>query len=504
MAAIATGSDREATSAPDPVTDVIGVATRRVTLLLVAAAAVMLCTTMAAEPSRMSWWWSVALGAAAVAFTLFATRARRRYLSPFLFAIFFTLGYVVVFIQLLSRRENIPPIGFGSLGSFDFTDEAFVPAALAIGGGLLGLATGAKLGELLFPAPGEGTRAQMRPLDVRLVWGWFAVASLVVVVSFYLGVGRTGISNEVVLPARLTGILVIGKTYLIPAVGAILLNVALHRGDRAIVTVLLGQLLVLGVATSVTSLSRGAIVYCVVAPIMFLLSHGRRAPWARWLALRFGAIALVSMVFVVALVADLRRVAFEGRGFSAEQSIEVVRRREDVVDENAVQAFFELAAERTGGMRELLAVTTSTDLHRLGSPAEIFMGDESEIERMTIGVFGFIPESSGSVAFGLGFGLWGMFATSGSTLIVFLGSAVVMFFLVGIEHLFARYGQAGAGFMVSSLVGFRLWGQPLVGEIVRLLFVIAFAHALLWWLVRPQDVAVARLGPQPRRSSMRS
>jgi hypothetical protein len=497
---VVTGVTNAAAEEVESRRDAVGVATRWVVRTVVMLAAITLCVTMAREPTRMTWWWSVALGGSAVGFAFFATGRGRRYLSPLLFTVFFTLGFVVVFSQLLTRRDAIPPIGFGSVGAFDFTDAAFLPAALAIGAGLVGLAAGALAGEAMLADVRGRNHARARALDPRLVWGWFGAGALVIVISFYLGVGRTGIDNAVVLPGRITGILVIGKTYLIPAVGALLLNVALHREDRAVVAVLLGQLLVLGVATSITSLSRGSIVYCVVAPIMFLISHGRRAPWARWLAVRFALVAVVAMVMVVSLVKDLRAVAFEGRGFSAEQSIEVVSRREGVVDEAAVQGFFELAAERTGGMRELLAVSNAEDVHKVGATAALFFGDEFEIERLTGAVFGFIPENSGGVAFGLGFGMWGMLAASGSLVVVLLGSMLVMLFLVTIEHLFARRGQAGAGFMVSSLVGFRLWGQPLLGEVVRFLFVIAFAQAMLWWLLARGEPGVALVrAPEPSR-----
>ena len=124
------------------------------------------------------------------------------------------------------------------------------------------------------------------------------------------------------------------------------------------------------------------------------------------------------------------------------ESVSLVARQEEV-DSDAFNAFLDLVVERIGGLRELLGVTSSTE-NKFSSTWVVFSGgDPAAVERITYRTFGFVPSTAGGLAFGLGFGLWGTLALSGSSVVVFLGSLLTMLMLTGIEEIFNVADKGG-------------------------------------------------------------
>ena len=108
---------------------------------------------------------------------------------------------------------------------------------------------------------------------------WLVVSLSIILLAWYLRIGRTGITDQTALPFKMTGILVVSRTYVIPASGAILFSTALKVDNKRVVATILPMLLVVGSIGAIASLSRGFIVFCVFPPIMFMLLEGRERPW---------------------------------------------------------------------------------------------------------------------------------------------------------------------------------------------------------------------------------
>jgi hypothetical protein len=296
----------------------------------------------------------------------------------------------------------------------------------------------------------------------------------------------------VVLPFRLNGIIVMIKAVLVPGVGGLVLNWALARDDKKAVKQTLIMMLVVGSVGSITSLSRGYIMFCVVPPILFMVVSENCSKWQRTIAARGVLAAVVLGLAVTTVATGLRAVAYERR-----RTVHSVTSAdlEGKDSRSLVLDYLGLFVERFGGLRELLAVATTS---RPGERDawQLFAADDDGLvmAKAIEDTFGFVIENEGNLAFGVGLGFWGTFAFGGVVWIFFASMALVLL-LIAIEFAFRKRGQEAGGAVIASLLAFRMWGQPSWFDLSRFLAMIFVAFVLV---MVAQGPGVRTLGPAVR------
>lgn len=179
---------------------------------------------------------ALALALLGTALTAFATAPSRRFYTPVVWAMFFSLGCVVSFGDLLLNEATYRSHRTPLTGAFAYTDAEMWQAALVMALGVAAIMAGTLLAERVL-MPG-GRRATAGPEFRSVTWArvsillWtFGGLALTLFLSSR-GIGRTGMTNQTELPFRLAGVLTLARAYLVPCFGMLILNMLMRGGLR--------------------------------------------------------------------------------------------------------------------------------------------------------------------------------------------------------------------------------------------------------------------------------
>jgi hypothetical protein len=438
------------------------------------AAAVWVLYGAATSPTRLSVAWGVALGAAGIALTLYATSPKRRFITPLAFALFFDLGFVVAFGSIARDPADIPKVGFGAIGRFDFTDGALAWPAAVIGAGIAGILVATWLAERALPLLGRPAEPRHTPrVSASVVgFGWLVLGAGLVVACGVLGLGRTGLTNETVLPFAIGGLLVYLRDVLAPALAAFALMSALREGRSLLALGILLATFLLAVLGSLAAASRGHFVIALLPAFILVLQQDGASPRFRRLALPTLAVFILTSGAVMTAVNGLRDRAYSAQSLSMADSMSAFKEAGPSREENTGwTAVASLATDRVGGMRELLAISGCRLRGAAPAWALISSGDVNVIERIEAESFGFVPLTNRSLALGVGFGFWGAISLLDNVLVVLFATILLLLLPLLVEAVFLRFGERATGQVLAALLALALWGQPSTFGTTRFLFV---------------------------------
>jgi hypothetical protein len=419
-------------------------------------------TAFATAETELSVLWAIAISILAVFLQFYTTGKHRIFVVPSFVALLFATGHPLSLGALVNQSAGIPSDGWGSVGRFAFTNDAMTQPFLTIASGVCGIAVGTRLSEMLWTGLRSRTvlRKAADPSYYSLI-AWALLCAAVIAICALLGIGRVGLSDAAELPFRLGGILVIGRGYLLPVLGARLVQQALDaEGQKRLIPALF-MVAAVGAVASFGSLSRGLGALYMVPVMMFVVFHqsSRGRPIRR-----LGIVAglMVAVLAIGGFVVSVQRTTvYAGDGWMSASEFAGETEQGGGFLGSVLNGSGALIGDRLGGVSVFLALMSGPGRHPdLWAPIEIMNGDDLLIEQVSREALGFVPETSGGLAFGVGLTLWGLLGLGGPVFMPFLGSLVLMLLVCSIEGSLAYYGEEGMGAVLGCLVAFNEWGQP--------------------------------------------
>ncbi len=414
------------------------------------------------------------------------TRSRRRYYSPLIFTIFYFLGYLLSFTDILLNKEDMPVSGFMAIGSFGFTNEEFFPIALTIFVGMSGIIVATFSAEKIFKHFHVIKAKRIEPVLFSIktitlrnwVWTWFVFSVTLIMLMWHLEIGRIGLKGATTLPFKLVGIFFFLRNVVIPFGGLLLLGLSLNADKKGLTKLLLWMLILVGALGSFAGISRGYFVFTVFPAFLFMLLTSYKSDWKRRILFRYMFGSVIMTVVLVVLVQNLRDVGFATGDLSVYESYRILTAWSDFDPLKAISTFISLATARIGGMRELLA-NVSSGVNDIYAPWAIFISDSVYIQSLLLSVFGFVPFTSDTHAFGIGFGFWGMLALSGSYAVIFLGTTISCLLVLFVEELFIRKGAYSVAWFFAVYLCISIWGNIYLFMLARNAIMIALCYAIM-------------------------
>lgn len=406
--------------------------------------------------------WAVAIALLVLLLQIFSTARRRLFVAPAFLGLIIGTGFPLSLAALVGRWAWIPSAGWGSVGRFSFTDEAMVrPFQVVVAGGV-GVIIGTRLSELMWSGLRTTVVTRVRFPATRLqLIAWALACALVIGVCGLLGIGRTGLQDSFALPLRLNGILVFARWYLMPTLGALLVHRALTSARQEGLIVTLTVVAAVAILASFGALSRGLGAVYIVPVMFFAVTYQSALGLSLRPLLWFAAVALAALALVGTVVTIQRTTMYSGYGRMSMEDVAAQVSEGSGPAQQVLGQFDEMMGSRLGGVDGLLAVVSGPGREPDPSfPLRLFIGDDDLGKQMFLEAFGFLPETTGGLAFGMGFSLWGLLAFGGTILIPLTGSALLVVLMCAIEASLARYACEGMGAVLASLVAFESWGGP--------------------------------------------
>lgn len=433
----------------------------------------------------------VFLWAIGMVLVLFGTSPARCYYSPLIFAMWFHLGCVLSFVDLIVNEALHRAHPNPATAAFAFTDGEMWTALtfMLVGVGAV-VATTIVYEKLL----ARGTASLPRTFrDSRVatqaVAGWIVFSLLLSILLIFLQIGRTGLVNKTDLPFHLAGLLSFTRSYVVPSFGLVIVDLLLNGRHALVLKAMFVGLLVVGLAGSIAALSRGYMGFLVISlSLYFVVNWGRHRFTMRTLA--YWILGAVPLLLVgIFVVNTLREKGFSGQELSlpAVFSYIVESRLTDLG--LILTDFFNLAVGRIGGLQELLGALSAPHIWDAGNPWYLFVENEAMMAWLQRSVLGFTTYGDASVGFGYSFSLWGSLALSGSLWIVFLGTAAYVVALLAMEEIFFRIELPVVALVMAVNVGFQFWGfankticSNLFGIVLIIYIIARFAFRSGRWL----------------------
>lgn len=440
---------------------------RRILLLfgLIISAYVMVVFAL---DDSLNFLWGVMLASIGF-FSLFIyTKRRRRYYTPLIITIFYFMGYLLSSSNILLNKVNISRTGFGAIGSFMFTDSNFLTLFLVIFAGMSGIMTVTLIAEKIFRHgrfifTSKEMGSYFLPKKQLCMWIclWFCFSVVVLIVMWHLEIGCLGLKPKTRLPFRLVGLFIYLRSIFIPFCGLLFLDICLRSGWKRLGSMVLVLLIIIGIIGSLSAASRGVVVFTVFPAILFLLFTSRGNNLSQKLFVRFFAISFICTLVVIFIVGFERNIAYGTISWNLSDAKNLLTNLNlhefDFLE--AVVSFMALATDRIGGIRDLMAVASS-NVSGIEIPVKLFMGTLGRNLSSSIcySVKGFNPITSGGLAFGITYGMWGQLFLSKSYLAVYLGTVLLVGIIICLEEVFLRKGLHSVALLVSILLGIQFWG----------------------------------------------
>lgn len=406
----------------------------------------------------------VSLASLGFVMNMFAISPQRRHFTPLIWALWFNLGCVLSFADLLLNEATYSSQYMPLTGAFAFTDPEMWRAILVlIVGSASVMATAAVGGKVLSrsrPIETYGSRLPSLRSPLTMVLSWTG-ASLAL--ALFLGsrqIGRTGLVDQTVLPFHLSGFLNFSRTFLVPCTGILILDLLMSGGHRRLGKLMLLCLGLVGLVGSLTTLSRGYLGILVLVTSLYLfISSGRHSISLRSMLQQLPFVVLFLSVGVF-YVNYLRNFGYAAQKMDIGNTVSFMSRGTLADTAGIFHTVFLLATSRIGGLQELLAVLSAPHVWQLSNPLQMFLGNGDDSAWLLREVYSFVSYSDGTVATGMGFGLWGTLMLSGSLIVTAIGSMMCVLFSLIVEEIFFRLGARSVALCLAVYIGLQLWGFP--------------------------------------------
>jgi len=425
----------------------------------------------------MSTLWLVGLIVVSFGLVMGCTLPRRRFVAPSFLIIMLGTSYPLTLARLMLKGDDNPLIGWGSLGAFDFTNEAAGMVAWPLLSCFVGLLVGTIGAERIWrsipDAPAKATSFECP--GYLSIAGWVFLSVGLIATCSILGIGRTGILDNTTLPLKLNGVLVYARTYLLPALAAGLVQAAVASPKQSRLVACLVLLIVVAGIGSVAATSRGLVMYYVIPVFLFAATYqaylGR--PLRRFVAPVVAC--LFSMAVAGYITTTMRTTLFTGDGWMAASEL-----AGDGVSSSlgkSLDTFLDLVSYRLSGLGDSLAILTSLGSHDdPRTTLAIFSGDVQVTTEVLRSALGFELRSPDGMAFGIGIPLLASAGLGGSFLVPFLTSVLLVIGGCLVEAVFSSCSERATGAVLGCLLIQRTWEIPTWFQLWRSIVMIAFIY----------------------------
>lgn len=402
----------------------------------------------------------ICIGGIGIALTAFAVSPTRAYYSPMVFSVWFNLGCVLAFGDLLINEAAHRAHPNPATGAFAYTDGEMWRAIACLGVGVIGIVVATVLSErwISKEVPSQPRMLRDKGVVVRAVLGWTVVGVSIALLLMYFQIGRTGLVNRTELPYHLGGLLSFARGYLIPAIGVLIVDLIVNGKQGWALKYMFAALLLVGFLGSVSALSRAYLGFLIIALALYLVVNlGRHRFGVRSLALWIAGGAPLLLIGIF-LVNTLRESGFAGHELNLSSTYDFIVQSRMTDVGLILSDFFNLAVGRIGGLHELLGALSAPHAWELSNPWRIFLDDGVTALWLQKTVLGLVMHVDETVGFGYSFGLIGTLSLSGSLLIVFVGTAIYLMALMALEEFFFRIGASAVALSLAVNIGFQCWG----------------------------------------------
>ncbi len=400
------------------------------------------------------------LAAIGFALVVFATSPARCYYSPLVFSMWFNLGCVLSFADLMINEAIHRSHPNPATAAFAFTDGEMWLGVSYLAVGALAIVVATLFAEKFVArdTPSRPRAFRDQGIAVKAVIGWTVLSLILMVVLAYLQIGRTGLVNKTELPFHLAGLISFTRSYAVPVFGLLIVDMLVSGKYGLILKCMFVGLVLVGLAGSITSLSRGYLGFLVIAlSLYFVVNLGRHRANSRSLIL-WVAGAAPFLLLSIFLVNSLRDKGFAGQELSI-SSVGSYIGASRLTDLGLILTdFFNLAVGRIGGLQELLGTLSAPHVWDARNPWYLFMENEEVMSWLQRGVLGFVTYGDATVGFGYSYSLWGSLALGGSMWHVLVGTCAYLAALLAMEEAFYRINLPVISLVLTVNVGFQFWG----------------------------------------------
>lgn len=389
----------------------------------------------------------------------YGTGKSRTYFTPLFFGAYYSLGFLGTLSLVISKLEEVKIDGHGGYGSFQFNNYHFEGFVIATISGALGLICGIllfqrfTLGQKIGP-----TMWSESAQSSRIITFWFIATILNILVLWSLGIGQAGLVAGTRLPRGIATAMVYTKNLLSPCIGLLFLEVALRESRIKRVGIILVALFIIGLIGTIGGLSRGYFVSTFGVAIIYAILRNWGAIRGSRRLVGYAIVGCMALPFVTYLVNEMRVAGYGQGSAKITNAVDIRGIATGFALDDALEQVLALATERIGGSRELMAAQSS-GISNLYAPIALFIGDDDEIANLHIAVFGFLPNQDNTTAYGVEFGLFGMFALSGHYIVIFVGCLLGGLLVIYIESRFTERNLGSAALFFVVYFGSMVWGN---------------------------------------------
>lgn len=450
----------------------------------------------------LNFFWGPLLAGIGLLSLFIYTKPKRRYYSPVIFTLFYFLGYLLNLAYILLNKGEMPVTGWGSIGTFGFTDSEFLPVVFVIFAGMSGIVTATLIAEKLFrdrgtsPAVGSVTFGFESKKRLTIwTWLWFAFSICLIILMLHLEIARVGLAHKTYLPYKLVGAFYFLRQIFIPFFGILLLDISLRNNQTKLANLILVLIVIIGVLIGLGGVSRGGFCFMVFPPLVYLLFTSQRNNLNKKLFLRFFMVTVIAGALVVPLIQLLRDVAYVDRALNMGTVLELVGRRNlsDFDFFKAIPSFFSFIAFRTAGISELLAVASS-GIEGIEIPFKLLMGIEFENLSSSVlySVYGFIPKVNEDLVFGITYGMWGMLFLSRSYVVVYFGTIFYLGIIIIFEEIFIRKSMHSTALVFATVFGYQVWETANSYLLSRYIVALLFCYLFMLFFLKSMRTRLRR------------
>jgi hypothetical protein len=409
-----------------------------------------------------------------------AFKGTNRYYSGFLFLIFYTLGYPIYLAVMYLTIDEYTIGGWMGIGNFNFESEQLKELSLAGMLMMFGIVIGISIYNRIRSRVRNISLSKSDTVDATLLKAyvsyWFFGSMALILFMGALGIGRTGLQDEVVLPFGLKGIIYYVRIILVPMVGMFLLDKAVQSKNYKIQNRVLVYLFIIALTVAALVLSRSDLILIIGPALMFVVTHedANVSKQGRSLVIK----SALLIVFGTQLVQFYRNLSFSSEGamgLSFEQIVVILQAMDF---QSITNNLLTLLTVRQGGARDM-AVALNSSYQSIGYVWDFFW--QINEQNFMIDVWGFdldVIDQEGK-SYGTGFNGFGWYGFGRSMPTIFLLSLITGMFSAWVEYKFVKSAFRGPQFFIVIFITISLWNSFVWGRFWRIVPIIIIAHFVL-------------------------
>ena len=283
---------------------------------------------------------------------------------------------------------------------------------------------------------------------------------------YLLGIGRTGLEDNIHLPFGLKALLYYTRIIFIPLVGLFFLQIAYNQKNEKLLISIFIKLLLVAILISFSSLSRSDIILTLFPTLLFLYSYNSINFKKKLRKIIF--ISLLIIVSTTQIVQLYRNFSYNSNSNTTASFTEIAEFAGEFTPKDVLDNLITLLTIRQGGARDLGVVLNSTYNDSKYVYQYFFQINE---ENFMYDVWNFNPDEFlvEGKTFGTGFNGFAWYAFGNNFLVVFILSLITGFIFTFIENQFKRNDLIALQLWVSFFIALLCWNSFLWSKFSRII-----------------------------------